>query len=280
MKHIDIRRWQAAMIATFAIVATLGAASGDDRNGGGQPNDKRPVYLDRSAHPSAEDTCQPGFIWQGTGNPNTTFQRKRNLDAGVELAIKALLRQGPDIRSTYVDGDGLVHIEVPAGPQPTNANRAAWNFTYSYDAALDPTNPTLDELGAELWIDLDPSPKAKYLKLTLDNGGPVQPNPCLEKDLNGYQWKSGNTIVIPDDEGTPQVTQNSQNYAFYRTLIDSDPQTPGVQSYTFGPAQFDVVMVLKHKGHGDNDDDDGDHKGQPTILHVVFDVVTAPTQTP
>ncbi len=235
------------------------------------------MYLDRPVHPSAEDSSTPGFIWQGAGNPSATFQRKRNLDAGVELALKAIIRFGPDIRSTYVDGDGLVHIEVPAGPQPSTTNRAMWNFTYSYDVALHPSNPNLDRYDGELWIDFDPSKKTSYLKLKLSQGGPVQPVPALEPDRNGYQWKSGNTVVIPDDEGTQKVTQNSQNYGFYAAVIDTDRQTPGVQPYTFGPAEFDVVLMLSEKdGHSDDDDDDDDS----TILHVVYDVVTVPTQTP
>jgi hypothetical protein len=252
------------VVCFIGIVAIAGAAAGGVEDG--QPNDKLPVYLDRNAHLSAQDTCNPGFIWQGAGNPNTTFQRKRNLDAGVELAIKGIMRQGPDIRSTYVDGDGFVHIEVPTGTQIGNPNRAAWNFTYSYDVALGgPSNPPLSAYDAELWIDLDPSPHTTYLKLTLADGGLIQPLCAGEPDLNGYRWVADNTVVIPDDEGTRQVTQNSQNYAFYRALI------PG---YAFGPAQFDVVMKLKLKGSSD------DGQREWTILHVVFDVVAAPTQTP
>lgn len=255
-------------------------ADDDHDGGGGQPNDKLPVYLDRRVHPTAQDSCAPGFIWQGAGNPDTTFQRKRNLDAGVELAIKAIIRQGPDIRSTYVDGNGLVHIEVPTGAQIGNPNRAAWNFTYSYDVALNPTNPNLDRYDARLWIDLDPSEKTSYLKLNLATGGPIQPNPCLEPDLNGYQWKSGNTVVIPDDEGTQKVTQNSQNYAFYIAAIgDTDRHTPGVQTYAFGPGEFDVVLALREKQPGHNHDDDDD-EGEWTVLHVVFNVVASATQTP
>jgi hypothetical protein len=227
-------------------------------------------------HPTAQDTCSPGFLWQGAGNPATTFQRKRNIDAGIELAIKAIIRQGPDIRSTYVDEDGLVHIEVPSGAQPTNPARAAWNFTYSYDVALKPGNPTLENYEAELWIDLDPSEKTKYLKLKLAKlGPPPMAVPCGEPDLNGYGWKAGSTTVIPDDDGTNQVTQNSQNLAFYATQIDGNPNMLGIQPYTFGPGQFDVVMSIKRKGHGHGNDEK-----QTTVLHVVFDVVPAPTQTP
>jgi hypothetical protein len=268
-----------AMGLAFQAGGLPSAWADDDNDGQGQgPNDGLPVYLDHTVDPTAQDTCTPGFLWQGAGNPATTFRRKRNLDAGVELAIKAIFRQGPDIRSTYVDGDGLVHIEVPAGSQVTpapNANRAAWNFTFSYDVALNPTNPMLDGWDAELWVDLDPSEKTKYLKLKLAKVAPPAPAaPCpREPDANGYGWKSGNTVLFGDDEGTDHVTQNSQNFGFsyFRSQIDGDPTTPGIQPYNFGPGQFDVVMMIKRKQAGEK---------SRTVLHVVFDVVTAPTQTP
>jgi hypothetical protein len=250
-----------------------GQSGRDEDRGQSGPNNGFPVYLDHAVHPTAQDTCTPGFLWQGAGNPSTTFQRKRNLDAGVELAIKGIIRQGPDIRSTYVDNDGLVHIEVPSGPQPTNPARAAWNFTYSYDVALNPGNPMLDSWDAELWIDLDPSEKTKYLKLELVKlSPPSMAGPCpREPDLNGYGWQSRGTTIIPDDEGTDRVTQNSQNLAFYSSQIDGNPNMSGIQPYTFGPGQFDVVMSIKRKRGGED---------SKTVLHVVFDVVSAPTQTP
>ena len=43
-------------------------------------------------------------------------------------------------------------------------------------------------------------------------------------------------------------------------MIDEDKSMPGIQPYTFGPGQFDVVLSIKKRG-------------DPwTILHVVFDV--------
>jgi hypothetical protein len=236
-----------------------------------QADDKLPIFLDRKLSMSAEDTCTPGNLWVGAGIPNATFQRKRNEDAGIELGIKGHFRQGNDIRSSYVDADGLIHIEVPAGPQPTALNRAAWNFTFSYDVSLDPSNPTLDQYKAELWIDLDPSDKTNFLKLDLVRIGPSAGACAAEKDLNGFGWKAKNTLAIPDDEGTDRVTQNSQNLAFYATAIDGDPNTKGVQPYTFTPGQFDVVMKIKRKSGSANDQ---------TELHVVFDVVSGPLPTP
>ncbi len=266
-------------IGVGVLAATTSAIADDDDDDDKNSRDGLPVYLDRPVHPTAQDSCTPGFIWQGAGNPATTFQRKRDEDAGIELAIKAIIRQGADIRSTYVDADGLIHIEVPTGPQTPQTSttpRAAWNFTFSYDVALDPSNPTLDHYDAELWIDLDPSRDTDYLKLRLARFAPTPPPSCLEPDSNGFGWKTGNTFVIADDEGTARVTQNSQNLAFYASEIDTDPKTRGIQPYTFGPGQFDVVMKIDRKGrsgsHGRHDD---------VELHVVFDVVPPPgTQTP
>ena len=143
----------------------------------------------------------------------------------------------------------------------------------------------LDSYDAELWIDLDPSEHTDYLKLKLAKLSPPAPEGCpREPDRNGYGWKAGNTVVIPDDEGTERVTQNSQNLAFYATLIDNDPNMRGIQPYTFGPGQFDVVMTIKRKGRGEDHRairrGDSERQQHKTTLHVVFDVVDAPTQTP
>ena len=86
-------RFQATGLVIALSVAALSLPALAD-NGNGNGNDKLPVYLDRKLSLSAEDTCTPGFIWQGAGNPNSTFQRKRNEEAGIELGIKGIVRQG------------------------------------------------------------------------------------------------------------------------------------------------------------------------------------------
>jgi hypothetical protein len=92
-------------------------------------------------------------MWAGSGIPATNFILKENTDAGVELAIKGMYRQGADIPPTYVDSDGVVHVEVPTGHQVVDpahgvpserTDRARWNWTYSVNVALDPSNPDLD----------------------------------------------------------------------------------------------------------------------------------------
>src|SRR3982074_20892 len=77
-----------------------GRGRGQDEDQGRGANDGLPVYLDHTVHPTAQDTCTPGFLWQGAGNPATTFQRKRNLEAGVGPAIKRTFREGPALRHT------------------------------------------------------------------------------------------------------------------------------------------------------------------------------------
>ncbi len=150
----------------------------------------------------------------------------------------------------------------------------------------------LDDYDAELWIDLDPTERTKFLKLELKKFAPraVTPTTCGDGNANGFGWFNGATAVIPDDEGPVtgptalQVTQNSQNLGFYLGLIDADPHTPGLQPYTFGPGQFDVVLSIKKRGHwhghGHEHDHDHDSDSDGMELHVVFDVVDTPTQTP
>ena len=280
------------MAAALALVVVVNATAkaNDDRDG-----NKFPVYLDRDVHPTAlNDKCTSPQLWQGSGNAATTFQRMRNVEDGVELAIKSVLRSvGGDQRSTYVDASGRVHIEVPSGSQtmPTaQTNRAKWNFAFSVDVGLKPGNPMLDSYDAELWIDLDPTERTKFLKLELKKFAPpaVAPTTCGDGNANGFGWFNGATPVIPDDEGPVtgptalQVTQNSQNLGFYLGLIDADPHTPGLQPYTFGPGQFDVVLSIKKRGHwhGHEHDHDHDRDSDGMELHVVFDVVDTPTQTP
>jgi hypothetical protein len=269
----------------FAVVLNSTAKAHDDSD-----DNKLSVYLDRDVHPTGlNDKCGTPQLWQGAGNAATGFQRLRDVDDGVELAIKGVLRSiGGDQRSTYVDSDGVVHIEVPSGNQTqpsVQTNRAKWNFAYSVDVGLKAGNPMLDSYDAELWIDLDPSKRTKFLKLKLEKYTPPAPAPasCGDSNLTGYGWFSNGSPVIGDDEGPVtgttafQVSQNSQNLGFYLSLIDADPHTPGVQPYTFGPGQFDVILSIKRHRHGHGHHD---HDSDRTTLHVVFDVVDAATQTP
>jgi hypothetical protein len=255
-----------AIVLGTAAVFTLNAPDAQagrnkHHHGHSYHSDKVPTYLMDNLDETAQDSGAPGTMWAGTGIPSTNFVLRQFERYGIELAIKAHLRYGADILPTYVDEQGIVHIEVPAGPQGAGnlENYAKWNFAYSYDVELDPGNPDLEDYRGYLMVDIDPSSRTKYLKLKLKKLG--SPN----GDENGYGWVVWSTVQIGDDEGTPQVTQNSQNMTFFDSYIDVDPHTPGKQSYKdsgFGPGQFDVKMVLQHK-----------YSRRSAELHVVFDVV-------
>jgi hypothetical protein len=278
--------------ATFAATLMVGLgsvslASAADRNRHNDgPDDDFRLYLNRAIDQSGEDPCHAGEVYQGSGSPNTGWARKRNADAGIELAMKAIMRQGADIPASYVDGDGIVHFEVPTGTQmlpAPNTGRAAWNFNYSYNVGL-ADGPRLDAYDIELWIDVDPSQSTNYLKLNLAKLGPAAASvacPGAEPDANGYGWKAADgsvvpvgSTVIPDDEGTDRVTQNSQNLAFYKTLIDGDSHTAGHQDYAFTPGFFDVVMIVKKKQRNRPNR----NEASDTVLHLVFDVVDGTAQ--
>jgi hypothetical protein len=263
------------LFVTGAVMATgIGSAMADDYSTFDKWRANRwdpwPLFLQRPVDGTAQDTCTTGFLWQGESNPAITLLRKRNLDAGIELAIKGILRSGPDQPPTYVDSAGIVHIEVPSGEQVVGNNRAKWNFTFSYDVALNLANPTLANYEAWLLVDLDASKKTKYLPLRLSKLLPYPNFPCATSDdFNGYVWKEGNTIRIGDDEGTEKVTQNSQNIGFpyYRDRIDGNPNVSGIQTYNFTAGQFDVILAIVKRW---------DLKTLTTV-HVVFDVVDAPS---
>ena len=62
---------------------------------------------------------------------------------------------------------------------------------------------------------------------------------------SGFQWRDEATTLVPisDDEGNANVTQNSQNYAFY-----------GVPGYDIGngfagPAVFDIQLQAFDAGN-------------------------------
>lgn len=274
----------AIMIIGAAQVAGAGPAWSDDGD------DKLPLYLTRTLDATAIKPVS-NDMYTGDGNRVTNFMLKRNLDKDVEIAIKAKYRQGFDIRPTYVDERGWVHVEVPAGAQiadpahgvpVANSNRAAWSWDYSISSAIDGSTQPLSDFDCTMRIDLDPSAKVRYLTLDLAKLRPPGPFGG-EADANGFGWKSGNTIVIGDDAGNPddagapqvQVTQNSQNYAFYRTLIPPFP-------YNFGPAEFDLEISCD-KARGPYSASKAprssgkDHRNDRTTVHVVFDVVAAPT---
>jgi hypothetical protein len=264
-----------AAVLTIGLGAVSAFASNDRNRDNNGPNDDFRVYLNRAIDSRGEDPCHAGEVYQGSGAPNTGWARKRNLDAGIELALKAIMRQGPDIPASYVDSNNLIHFEVPSGTQVGNPNRAAWSWNYSIIVGLLPGNPDLlTGYDIELWVDSDATERQQWVKLKLGRvGAATTQTACgtgVEPDLNGLGWKNKGQVIIGDDEGTDHETQNSQNVAFWLSVIDSSRRDQGIQTYTYGPAQFDVILSVKKTS------DRGNSGDTRTTLHVVFDVLDPP----
>lgn len=169
------------------------------------------------------------FMFYGSGNPDSGFTLVTAETRSV--AIKAKYRQGDDIEGEF-NGKDTVNYDVPDGFQvidpdhgvpSANPNRWAFSFDYAFADTAGPLK--LDKL--ELKIDTDPTGKTQWLKLKgadVDNDGLIE-----------WVDKKGN-VVIGDDAGNPglpgQVSQNSQNLAFYSSLIDTDPKKNGIQPYS------------------------------------------------
>ena len=180
----------------------------------------------------------------GSGIPATGFGTAHSVNAGIELGIAAVYRQGPSVASTDDYADGLLHFIVNDGPQSTangsssnHAGRASWNFNYSIATGLDGTTTDLADHTFQLLYDVDPGPGALYRVLTLEpkSGLPVP-------GQSGFQWRDPqHGVFIADDAGNIKVTQNSENYAFglFQTFLAS-PYGPG--NAFSGPARFDIVL--------------------------------------
>jgi hypothetical protein len=189
----------------------------------------------------AFDPLSPGNLYTGSGIPADNFAVARSTTEGIELGLMILYRQGPTVASTDTFADGVLHFNVASGPQSTangsfanNANRAAWNFTYSVATGLNSAK-TLADHTYQLLFDVDPGPGVNYGVLTLEAEVTSQ-----APGQSGFQWRdqASTVVLISDDEGTNQVTQNSQNYAFYQLATAPYNFVNGFA----GPATFDIIL--------------------------------------
>ncbi|MDP3720537.1 MAG: hypothetical protein Q8T13_22470 [Acidobacteriota bacterium] len=156
-----------------------------------------------------------------------------------------LYRQGPTVMSTDDYADGILNFAVASGPQSTangsfanNANRAAWNFTFSVATGLNGATTDLSDYTFQLLYDVDPGAGTSYRTFTLEAETLAQ-----AAGQSGFQWRDQGTaaVFIADDEGNVNVTQNSQNYGFgfYQAFLTA-PYGPG--NAFAGPARFDIIL--------------------------------------
>lgn len=158
---------------------------------------------------ASRDTNGDGIddaMYYGAGNPNDDWNLLRDAGAGVELGLKVKHRGGDEYAEAFI-ADGVAHYSVVTGSQPGVATRAEWNFDFAATHLAGGANP-----GALFRLDLDVDPTAGI-------------------DFRTFYTSS------PD-----RLFQDSSNLAFFKTLIDGDPTTPGHQNYAFGEGEFNVRL--------------------------------------
>lgn len=152
------------------------------------------------------DSLDAGYLWNGSGNTATNFTIVENDDAGIEIGLKAKIRQGPDVvptGNTYVVPDGTQ--STANGSQSDNLSRAAWNFDFSVNGDTD-NNGVPDDLRVIIDIDVDRTSNISYRKY-LD-----------------FQFDS----PVDDSAGDPGATvlDNSKNFIFSEIANLFDPGSP------------------------------------------------------
>ncbi len=201
--------------------------------------------VDISAQDPGQATATDSYLYAGTGIPATGFGLATNADAGIELGLQVIYRQGPVVATTDTYADGVLTYEVADGPQSTlngsgsnNATRAAWNFEYSIATGLNGETTSLDDFTFKLLYDVDPTAATSYRTLVLEEETTPQ-----AAGQSGFQWRDEGTglVFIADDEGTANVTQNSENYAFafFQSFL-TGAYGPG--NAFAGPAYFDIQL--------------------------------------
>ena len=175
-------------------------------------------YLDRSynslidplASRDANNNGVDESMYYGSGNPNDDWNVVRHEGAGVELGLKIKHRGGDEYPEGTIDADGVAHYTVVTGAQPGVPNRAEWNFDYA--GTITPAGQD-GAISFRLEIDIDPTEGVTFVAIPTDSFAAV-----------------------------PGGVQGSQNYAFFSSLVDTDPSTDGVQPYVFGEGEFNVRL--------------------------------------
>jgi hypothetical protein len=173
----------------------------------------RPDYVEQSfgtVDLRAQDTSEGDMLFSD-GNTATGYSLVRHEGAGVELALKVKHRGGADYVPDHVDADGTVHYNVAEGSDPNATSaRAEWNFDYAMTKLAAGDN---DSFTFKIFVDLDETAGVGLVEYTAN-----------------------------DNPTSPFSVQNSGNYAFLRSLIDTDGSASGVQPYAFGDGVFTIEL--------------------------------------
>lgn len=242
--------------AAAALIGPATAFADNDDNDGGTNdcNAKRAPDTVFNATVAPAGIAANGFLFFGSGNPPTGFAQQEDPKTPLELDLSVIYRTGDTIQPAGVTGCGEIIYRVPAGPQVVdpahgvtiaNANRAAWNFNYA--VVLGDDAGTLEQFlrarnTLEIKIDLNPGPDVRSLTLH------AVYDPTLNPGGSHIVWQTPQgQILFGDDGGTTAATENSENDAFWRTLIGADPRHLG---YNFEPATFNIELkAASRNGH-------------------------------
>ena len=219
--------------------------------------DSSPVYLNATLDITA--TNGNGYTLNGSGNPASGWEIETV--GAFQLGTDVHYRQGATVQPVAVTERGFLIYEMPAGVQvadpahgvpSANAGRAAASFDFSFDTGVGSgAHQTIQQFlatGGQFIYKIDLNPGQGNDPLVLH----AVYDPIHNTGGSHIVWEDAhNNIVIADDAGTDYVTQNSQNYAFYQSLIDIDPNTPGIQTGPVGVSGiFDIeaeIIAPHHK---------------------------------
>lgn len=174
---------------------------------------------------STRDGAGPSIepYW-GSGNTTNNYDVFVNHAKNIELGLKVHVRGGADI-APATDGT----YDVPAGSDPSNANRAAWNFDYSINTGVENGHKTLDAFDFRITITSGEGEVGVFNLQHLGAGN----TPFLNSVGAGFA----------DEDGTnPQIAQNSVNlgFGFMQAIFGSNYNAAG-QHYT--------VILEAFEGH-------------------------------
>jgi len=194
----------------------------------------------------------------GSGIPSNGVI-KQNVGS-FENAEMFTYRTGNTIQAGSVNADGSFNFYGPAGSQvvdlahgvsAANANRGAIAIGFSFDTdTIGPGGMTQQQLlaagGKELVrIDLDPGVGVKYLTMEAkyDPAHATGSSPVVLVAADNMFFPKG-TILVNDNGGDASSFQNFTNLAFFNSLIDHDPNMPGVQGGAIAPAGNYVIETI------------------------------------
>jgi len=210
----------------------------DDKMDFGPPADGRTTLLEDSVNTSS--TLDPGELWAGSGNTPFNFSISENQSEGVEIALKAKVRQSGD----EVPYDPLTNTYlVPTGPQDvangsssSNPDRAAWNFDFSVNGDTDDDGVLPDGSRVRLEFDVDISEDVDYRTIA---------------DASFQDFLTSGLVAGSPDE---TVFDGSQNPAF-GFIADLFPESA---PYDQDDPGFYNIRLSYLSAEGDDDDDDVD----------------------